>query len=769
MGRGIEHQSVLMARALCACIVVCVLALAPAGARAQLRTATVTGRVVTQEGEAAKGSEVRIVGLGVRVAADGQGRFVLREVPFGERVLEVSSERWGQAFRRVTVDGSSPPELVITVAPVYATEALTVSIGQEARGRTELYQATNVLAGRELRSRVTSSLGESLNREPGVNSTYHGPGSSRPVIRGLGGDRVRVLDNGLDVADLSDSGPDHAVSVEPLLAERIEIIRGPATLLYGGSAIGGAVNVIDNRIPTDLPARFFTGSVAGEASTVADEWNGSGRFEGALGAFAWHLEGLRRSTNDYRIPDSAAAEDPAEAGADPGLLENSALETTRFGAGVSYMRRRGYLGTSWAALDTEYGVPGEIELEGEELAVGVEPEAEEERVAVDSRHRRFDVEGALRLDEGFLREVRARLGVTDRRDQELEGDEVGTRKENHQWELRIEARHHKRGPARGTLGFQFGRRDFSALGVEAFVPPTETNRWGLFLYEEIDAGKRVRFQLGARVDRQDAESSTEGLDIDHTGFSASVEANIEVNNRVSLAFSASRSAKLPSVEALFSEGPHLAKGQFEIGDPGLLLEKGLSLDATVHARAGRVSGELSGFVNRFDDFIFLDITGEERLGLTLLRYGQEDALFAGFEAQATVELVRRPSVGRLALDLSSDYVWAELIDRDEPLPRIPPLRLRSGLRYDRGGWEARFGVQHVNAQNRVATFEGATKGYSMFDALVGYRILRRGVVHQLSIQGTNLTDQLARDHVSFIKDRAPLPGRNLQATYRLSF
>lgn len=733
----------------------------PAGSLAQ-EPGSIRGIVLSQGGEPAADAVVRLVGLGRVARTEEDGSFLLQPVAPGTYLLEVESQRAGYTVERVTVSSGEGAELEIVLSRVYHGEEIVVSAAGGARRTGEAFQATNVLSGSELRRRTEPSLGETLKDMPGINSTYFGPGSSRPVIRGLGGDRVRVLEGGVGTGDASSTSPDHAVSVEPLAVDRIEVIRGPATLLYGSSAIGGAVNVIDRRIPSELPGQPLSGRLSGAAGAVADERNGSLELDGAVGRLAWHLNALVRDTDDYDIPGFAEVdheEDGEEGRAPSGTLPNSFVETRRGSLGLSYVDQSGYVGVSFSGLDTEYGIPGHEEEDGEG----------EEGASIDLQQRRLDVEGAWNFDRRFLQRVKARFGLSDYRHFEIEDGEVGTRFDNDEWELRVEARHRVASGVVGTVGAQLRNRDFSALGEEAFVPPTETDLFAIFLFEEFGEGA-VRVQVGGRFESQEVTNASEGVSRRQDALSASLGLTWRPTDRVTLALSGARSAKIPAAEELFSEGPHLATRAFELGDPDLGLEVGHSLDASARLREGPVQGSLTAFANRYDDFIFQRFTGEEEDELPVLIYAQEDALFVGYEAEVEVDLFHHEAHDHhLVLEAWSDYVRAELTGPNQPLPRIPPLRLGSGLRYEGGSWSGRVGLRRITGQDRAAPLENPTPGYTMLDAFAGYRFFTDGLAHEISLRGTNLTDQEARSHVSFLKDVAPLPGREIRLTYSVSF
>jgi iron complex outermembrane receptor protein len=708
---------------------------------------------------------VRLVELARRARVDSLGAFLMEGLPPGSYLVEATSPRWGRATERAEVENGRVARILLELDPLYRLDELVISVGPGPTRRSETYQPTSALSGRDLDAAAQSSLGETLTREPGVNSSYYGPGSSRPVIRGMGGDRVRILESGIGSGDVSNQGPDHAVSLEPLAAERIEIVRSPATLLYGSTAVGGVVNVIDKRIPKELPSGAVDGSVTLLGGTVADERTGALELNGHVGSVAWHVSGLRRYTGDYSIPGFAEhqhedheGEGHAGEGEEAfGILENSAVETNRGAMGMSWVGQSGHWGVAVSGLDTEYGVPGH----------GHGEHQEEEGVRIGMKQRRVDAEGTWRLSGDLLRSVQARFGYGDYEHTEFEGAEVGTRFTNENWEARLEAEHQLDDPLFGAVGVQLGGRDFAAFGEEAFVPPSEYLSFAAFAYEELRR-ESVRFQVGARLESQQAQEKVAGIDEAHVGISVSTGLNWTLSDRVSVALSGARSMKIPTLEELFANGPHASTFAYEIGDPNLGVETAYSVDATLHLTEGRLRGEVTGFANRFQDYIYQETTGGIEDGLPVYRTGQRDAAFMGAEAALEFDLVHR---GRqhVLVEGWGDYVRAELVDDDQPLPRIPPLRLGGGVRYDGGVIRADLGMTWVFDQKRVAALEEETEGYAMLDGSIGYRLFVGEWAHDLVLVGRNLTDADARNHVSFLKELAPLPGREVRLMYRFFF
>lgn len=741
---------------------------APPPAADTAGTGAITGRVLSAAETPAADAKVTLVELRRQTRTDAAGAFRFEGVPAGLYILQADSARFGSHVTRVEVVASQEASVEMTLDLATHQETVVVTARGEAATLNELASPVDVLSGQELQEAREATLGETLARQPGVSSTYFGPGASRPVIRGLGGDRIRVLQGGLGTADASNTSPDHAVSFDPLAARQVEIVRGPATLLYGSNAVGGVVNVIDGSIPDSVPDRPLSATVDLTGGTAADERAGALALGGGHGLFAFHADVLKRRTDDVSIPGFAesAALRAEEAGEGEGheeaagLLENSALESTGGSAGVAVIGRAASLGVAFSGFDTLYGVPGHVHAE--------EGAAEEGPVRIDLTQRRLDLRGEVLSGFGPFRSARLRLGRSDYEHVELEGDEVGTRFTNEAWEGRLELPHRAVGPVSGTVGVQLAHRDFAAIGEEAFVPPTVTRSLAVFALEEVGRGP-VKLQLGARLESQDVDADGARSETrSHDGVSGSVGVLWTRADDFSAGFTVARSVKLPTAEELFSNGPHLATRAFEVGDPGLDRERSLGLDLSVKKRRGRVAGELSLFANRFDGYIYESFTGGIEDGLDVVRFVQGDAGFVGAEASVTVDLLHREP-DHLDLELMADTVRAELRDTDEPLPRITPARAGAALHYRGGRWNGRVEVRRTAAQDRVASFERPTDGFTFLNASLGYRFFSGRTVVDLLLRGTNLTDAEGRNHVSFLKDEVPLPGRDVRLGVRVAF
>ncbi|MGC4074849.1 MAG: TonB-dependent receptor [Nibricoccus sp.] len=670
---------------------------------------------------------------------------------------------------------STPPEHNHSPAdePV-ALENLVVTATPLERAQAEIASPTSVLTGRALALKLQPTLGESLNGQPGIASTYFGPGASRPVIRGLGGDRIRLLENGTGSIDASTTSPDHAVALDPLLVDRIEIVRGPAALLYGGNAVGGVVNVIDHRIPATLPDRAVEGRGAFRYSSVDEGKSAAVLFEGAARSLAWHVDAYRRTSDDVRIPGYAESAslraeeiDHAEEHGEPApefahdYLPNSAQNADGAAAGFSWIGRRGYLGFSVSGHNTLYGVPpGAHEHEETELDPSAASVEEEPPVRIDLRQRRLDVQGALTEPFGIFKSARLKLGLADYRHQELEGSEVGTVFKNKGYDGRIELPHESFGRVSGALGAQASRSDFEAIGAEAFLPPTLTTNYALFAFEEADFAP-FTWQFGARVDTQSVDvRDGSGRRHDGDGVSLSTGVVWKIADAWSLGATLARTTRQPNAQELYSNGPHVGTGAFEIGDDSLDAENSTALDVSLRRRAGFITGEITLFANRFDGYIFEQPTGAEQDGLVVYQYTQRDAQFHGAELETIFHLHESTS-HTLDFRVAADAVRGEIRDTGENLPRITPRRLTLALDYRTGAWYAGVDTQFVDHARHLSENETATDGYTLLGASLGCHFDTGRFACDVFIRGNNLTDAEARNHVSFLKDVAPLPGRNL--------
>ena len=635
-----------------------------------------------------------------------------------------------------------------------------------------LARPVSVLAGEELDARKAGTLGETLERQSGVQSSYFGAGVGRPIIRGQDGARVQVLSSGSASLDVSTVSADHAVTIEPFLADQIEVLKGPATLLYGSGAIGGAVNVVDGRIPTAPVGKTVSGRAEIRHGSAAGENVGMARLDADAGALTLHVDAFRRDSGDYEIPGFAfspalVAEELAE-GEElehfaRGKLPNSALETQGGGLGASWFGERAWFGASAGTYRTNYGIPPGAHAHEEEGGAPAEEE-EPEVVRLDMRQDRFEFRGGLR-GVGPLQEINYRVTRSLYEHTEFEGEEVGTVFENVGTEARIEAVQNEFNGWRGAVGLQYGHRDFSAIGDEAFVPPSISRDLGLFVLQERDFGD-FKLELGARHDRVSVDPEN-GATVDRNATSLAVGGLWHFSDVMHLSLNLDRAERAPTAEELFSDGPHIATQSFEIGNAGLDVETSTSAEIGLHLHQGRFEGKASVYRSSYGNYIYLVDTGAEEDDLPVRAWVQGDATFTGWELEGSVDLFENAS-GLWQLRLFADAVDAKL-DGGGRLPRIAPGRVGADLNWSLDGWRARVGAVRVADQDDVAELESPTEGYTRVDAGLAYHWDVGSAGWEAFFEGRNLTDEDARVHTSYLKDFAPLPGRNLAVGLRVAF
>ena len=643
-------------------------------------------------------------------------------------------------------------ENVIVTAPLHKTAAETAL-------------PVTVIGGDELRQRAAGSIGATLDTSPGLANASFGPGVGQPVIRGQQGPRVQVLENGAASGDASGVSADHAVTVEPMLAETIEVLRGPSTLLYGGGAIGGVVNVIDNRIPKKL-LDAPTGAVEYRHNSGDDADTTVLKADGSSGQFGWHVDGVYRDWNDSEIPGSSFdRRNVADLSQNSdGHVDNTAGRNHSLAAGGSWIFDSGYLGASVNDMSNYYGIPT--------VAGG------ESGVHIDMRQKRYDIAGEWDDPNDVIDALRGRLTYTDYQHEELEDTgEVGTRFTNKTWQNRLELVHQPLFGWHGVIGLQLKRSDFAAAGEESFIPESIGKGAGLFVIEDYHYRDFV-YELGLRYDRDRIDpDSGSADDKSFNNLSASAGGTWKFAPNWSLGLALSHSERAPTVEELFSNvenAPedyvvHGATQSIEVGDPDLDRETSRNVDLTLSYKGGRFDGYVTLFDNRFKDFIFLANSAEVGAeGAPILLYSQEDAHFTGAEFNLTT-LLAEFARGKLSVDLYGDTVRGEL-DRSGAVPRMPPLRIGTRLKWEGANLDAYAGVLHAARQDRAGEFEKETDGYDRVDAGVDYHLTTWSERDtQLFLRGTNLTNQTIRASTSFLRDYAPEPGRSIEAGVRFSF
>nr|WP_295172555.1 TonB-dependent receptor [uncultured Brevundimonas sp.] len=615
--------------------------------------------------------------------------------------------------------------------------------------------ATDVVDEQTLATAPAASLGDMLSGRPGIRSTDFAPGASRPVIRGLSGPRVQVLTNGIGLIDASSVSPDHAVATDPAEANRIEIIRGPATLVYGGSAIGGVVNVLDDRIPTEIPEGGVSGVVSTQASSVDDGRSAFGRVTVGSGNFAFNVDGVKRKTDDYDIPAPAISARRAAAEGlareDTGTQPNSYTDLEAWGVGGSYIGDKGFAGVSYKNTDSEYGTVAE------------------ESVFIKLNQKRWDARGEYRFDSGPFSALRGSYGHADYTHTEFEAvGEPGTIFNSDGWEGRADLVQRERNGWNGALGVQALSRNFEAIGEEAFVPSVKIDELGLYTVQRLDLGNHG-FEGGLRYDRRELSGTPIGgaseVTREFDNWSASAAAFIRPTAGLFLGLSLAHNERAPSEVELFADGVHIATAAYETGDLTLNSEKVTTLEGTAHYDRGRFTGDLHVYHSWYNGFIDERPTGdqfyfeEEDEFFPIYRFVQTDAKFYGFELEGAYALWQDGD-RKLSLEGAADYVHAQT--DFGPAARIPPYSVTGRLAWTSTRFDASAEVRHVGEQDRVANeFELPTDDYTLVNASVAVRPFAQQNV-TLFAEARNLTDEEAREHVSFLKDIAPLPGRNLR-------
>jgi iron complex outermembrane receptor protein len=658
-------------------------------------------------------------------------------------------------------------------------------------------QSLTTIAGDELAEKVSGSLGETVAQEPGVRSASFGAAVGRPVIHGLAGARVKTTEDRIDSLDLATASADHAVTVEPFIANQITILKGPSTLLYGSAAIGGVVDVETGRIARELPEEQFQGRAELRFGDNADSKIAAARLDGRVGeSFVWHLDAFSKQADDYEIPgfvESAAlraseeqeghdeqegeeehAHEEGEEERD--ILENSFFDSDGVAFGSRWISEKGFIGASISTIDSTYGLVGghaheEEEDEHEQGEVHSEEEHDEEQGGrIEMQQTRFDIEAELNKLNGFIESINLRVGVNDYEHQEIEGNgEIGTVFENDAWEGRVEFRHAQTMGFNGAFGLQLSSREYSAIGEEAFVEPVDSNTQSLFWVGERNFDS-FDLETGFRLESVEHDSSVAGLDTrDFSAGSLSLGIVAPLNDSVSVSAIYDFSNRAPTIEELFSNGPHLATQSFEIGDVNLKEESTHAFSISARYDSDLLDLNATLYSMNFDDFIYQSTDGSIEDDLPVFTYEQEDAQFFGLDIEAAVHITQIFG-GDLDLNFLFDIVDAEVdTSGNKNLPRIPANRYGLGVKWHNSDWTAKLDWRHVASQKDIADFEFLTQSYDDISLRVSRKIEISNAELNVFVHAKNLTDDEQRHHVSFVKDLAPAPGRRIEAGVRLIF
>jgi iron complex outermembrane recepter protein len=735
--------------------------LAPQTAAAQVST-SFKGRLINSaSGMAVAAATVRIDELRRETVTAEDGTFTFENVMPGAYHLSVRSEGYSSRRSEITVGAASGAQIDVTVDPELHYHE-TISVSPEPRSQFEAYQPTSVLVGQELGKQLQMSLGATLENQPGVAARSFGPAPSRPVIRGLDGDRVQILQDGQRMGDLSSQSGDHGVAINPAAAERIEVVRGPATLLYGANAIGGLVNVITEDIPTRA-IDGTSGSATFDLGSAANEGGGAAAVRAGNGRFALHAGAGGRRSGDVATPE--------------GDLLNSQSRNGFVNVGASWTGTRGYLGGSYGYDDTKYGIPI----------------VEEGSLQLTPRRHKVTFRGGAQDLTGAFESFRTTLAIRRYRHEELEGEDIGTAFTNNTTDLEVLGSHRAYGRLKGTVGAWFTGRAFDAVGAEALSPAVDQDATALFAYEEL-TWPHITVQLGGRFDHAHYSPFEEDERSFNTGSASAGLLFRPAAARDALTFvvSLARAARYPALEELFYFGPHPGNFAFEIGNPGLKPEHAFGFDGGLRWRSARASGEITYFRNDIRDYVFRNPLTEEEFEaredefaerfpgrgigedegegghdhgeLPFVEYVGADSVLQGIEAHSDFQLT-----SQLAAELGLDYVRGTLKVTDDPLPRIPPFRFRGGLRYMVNAFQAGGDVTLAAKQDRVFGAETPTDGYQLLRLFGAYSFGSGRNVNTITVRLDNVTNDLYRNHLSYLKDLAPEMGRNFKVLYNVRF
>lgn len=671
-------------------------------------------------------------------------------------------------------------------ADIVVTGAVKVS-------RKDALSGVAVLTNEALQAAIRPSIGETLASTPGVSATSFGPNASRPVLRGLQGERVRVLSNGIGSIDASSTSADHAPAINPLIAKRIEVLRGPQSLQYGSAAIGGVVNVIDRRIPSEVPHEPVHFAAMGSYGSAANERSLGASADIALGG-GWvaHLDGSWTKSDDLKIPGYALTpalraqalasslaeeEDHEEEGhehseidfaANAGVrdrLPNSASRSWNAAGGLAYVNEFGSLGVAYSRLDNRYGVP---------IRFATEHGQEQHAPTIQIKQDRIDARAEVVLGEGLLEKLAFRYAFADYRHFELEEDgAVETAFYNQGMEGRLELIQNERDGWTGATGAQMMLRDFNVEGEEAYLPRNDTSQFGLFTVQQLERGP-WRFEAGLRFEH--ARLSSLPFDTQPQFFagqrsfdaiSASVGASFSLVPGWKIGMNVSQAQRAPSAEELFANGPHHGTESFEVGDPDLEIERARSVELILRGSGDGFDLELTAFHSWFRNFIYDARAGDFEDGLPVYAISQANARLYGFEVQGDLVLARTGD-WTFKAEAMADYVRTTIVGVG-PAPRIPPLRIRGGLHGKSTLLDLGVDVERVTGQKRLAIFETATPGFTVVNAELIWRPWGNARNISLILSGNNLFDVEARRHASVLKDYAPLAGRDIRLTARMEF
>ena len=725
-------------------------------------TGTIRGTVSFETGSAvAHDATVHLSPSEITARTDDSGNYTFTNVPPGRYEVVAHMHYFADERKVVEVAAGREAKVDFFLRLASVRQEVTVTASGREEGTLETFQSVTSLSGHQLITRAAAGgLGEMLEHESGIAKRSFGPGSARPVIRGFDGDRVLVLADGMRTGTLSSQSGDHGEPVDPTAVERLEVVRGPATLLYGSSAIGGVVNIISRHHELDQhPHRGLTGHATALGGTTNAMGGGSAGFEYGIGKYLIWGSGGGQRTGDYNTP--------------LGRIENSGTNIKQTSFGLARYGDKGFFSGSYQLQDGRYGVPGDGLLaeeddhdedhddEGEEHAEEEHGHGHE-NVKIDWRRHNVRLNGGFRNLNGWVEGIRATMNYSDWRHNELEDAQIGTSFYNKQWTVDTLAQQRRTGILSGSFGVWGLRRDFNTVGEEALAPPVDQNAIAVFAVEELGF-ERFRIRLGGRVERN--SYAAQGLPSrSFTGFSGATGLHVPLWDRSAVVFNYTSSYRAPALEELYNRGPHLGNLVYEIGNPNLRRERGQGLELSFRQSSNRARIELTVFRNDMRDFVYLAPTGDVEDGLIQAEYAQADARYLGAEARVDVAFNRN-----LWLNLGFDAVDAQIKETRTPLPRIPPVRGRIGLDWTRSGFTLRPELVMANRQWQVFPTETDTAGYAVVNVMANYTFARAHWAHLIGVNFFNAGDRLYRNHLSFIKGIAPEIGRGVRVSYTLNW
>ena len=723
-------------------------AMAPPGAYSQEHEREIEGVVrAADTSRPLAGVQVSVLGVVRFAITHGDGSFHVA-VP-AQGTYTVRAERLGYAtLEREVAVGSSASIVILELSEsALQLDGLVITGALSERSADDALRPVSVLNAEELQRRLGTTVAATLSSEPGLSVTTMGPATARPVVRGLSGDRLLVLEDGARVVDVSNTGSDHATALDPTSARRIEVVRGPGAILYGSNALGGVINVIRDEIPSQVP-HHPTGSVTLQGRSVNGGGNAAAQIQIPLNEHVpLRAEVSVRSAGDLATP--------------LGHLLNTGLDSWNVGVGTSWVGDRGFIGASLLAFRNDYGIPGGF--------VGGHADG----VRIESERNSAKLRAQLRPEQSLFSSIQADASYTYFKNTEIEPPDIlGTLFEREAASFDVLARHDAWGPF--SVGAVGGRAAWESFGFAGglFTPDSERLSGGVFAFQEVDV-EPVRLEVGVRYDRIQTKPLRPDPDSDignvrtrgFGAFSGSIGMLVNAADGLTLGASVSRAFRTPDVNELFSEGPHLAAYSFEVGNPSLNEEVGTGFDVFARVHSDRVHAELTGFLNEISGFVFGRETGElSRTRLPIYQFFGEDARFVGFEGGLDWVVA-----GALKVESTLSYVRGTIRGTDEPLPLIPPLQIHGALAYEPSDWFARAEVKAVEEQDRVGEFETRTDGYTVFDLSGGVRMTVGGRLNTITATLNNVTNEEYRNHLSRVKEIMPEAGRGVTLTYRIVF